>query len=426
MNPCRFFILTSTVFVLAFSIPSFAAEPNDPNYYSGTDSERITQAVIASVGRGGVVRIPARLPDEQSPRSFWLIDSAILLPPNTTLILENCTIKLSNRCRDNFIRSGNCGVGIREIKPISNIHVVGVGHAELVGADEPRATGDSGKTLGERTYGTDAGKEGESQRGDWRNIGILFAWVDHFSVQNITIRDAHCWAMSFERCSFGRITNVVFDSSEKRLQDKNGNSLPLLNQDGLDIRQGCHDLVVDTIQGGTGDDTVALTAIRSPVREDGLLEKTEISGPRTDGRENDIWNITIRNITSHSRGGHQIVRLLNGNGTRIHHVILDGLIDNSPEDGVRDRAAVKIGDSNPNWGGVTPLGDTYAITVTNVQSRAKAAVLIAGSLTDSIISNVVNLNPDSDPVVYESGKDRVKNVVIQNILSMEKEKNQKN
>ncbi|MDO4425469.1 MAG: glycosyl hydrolase family 28 protein, partial [Planctomycetia bacterium] len=206
-----------------------------------------------------------------------------------------------NLCRDNFIRSANCGIGISGIEPISNVHVLGVGRAELIGADDPRATGDSAKVLGERTYGTDAGREGESQRGDWRNIGVLFAWVNHFSVRNITIRDAHAWAMSFERCAFGKITDITFDASEKRLTDKNGKSFPLLNQDGLDIRQGCHDIVIDTIQGGTGDDTVALTAIRSPIREDGLLEKTEVSGPRTDGRENDIWNITIRNIVSHSR-----------------------------------------------------------------------------------------------------------------------------
>ncbi|MBE6428874.1 MAG: hypothetical protein E7028_09930 [Planctomycetaceae bacterium] len=421
MNTRLFSFFLCCSFFSMFSVFIFAAEPNDPNYYSGTDSERIAQAVAASAKMGGVVRIPARVPDEKSPRTFWLIDSAILLPANTTLIIENCVIKLSNLCRDNFIRSANCGIGISEIEPISNVHVLGVGRAELIGADDPRATGDSGKVLGERTYGTDAGREGESQRGDWRNIGVLFAWVNHFSVRNITIRDAHAWAMSFERCAFGKITDITFDASEKRLTDKNGKSFPLLNQDGLDIRQGCHDIVIDTIQGGTGDDTVALTAIRSPIREDGLLEKTEVSGPRTDGRENDIWNITIRNIVSHSRGGHQIIRLLNGNGTRIHHVILDGVIDNSPEDGVRDRATVRIGDSNPNWGGITPLGDTYAITLTNIQSRAKAAVLIAGSLTDSVISNVINLNPNCEPVTYESGKERVKNVVIQNVLSVEKE-----
>ncbi|MDO4425470.1 MAG: hypothetical protein Q4D17_06885 [Planctomycetia bacterium] len=99
MNTRLFSFFLCCSFFSVFSVFIFAAEPNDPNYYSGTDSERIVQAVAASAKMGGVVRIPARVPDEKSPRTFWLIDSAILLPANTTLIIENCVIKLSNLCR---------------------------------------------------------------------------------------------------------------------------------------------------------------------------------------------------------------------------------------------------------------------------------------------------------------------------------------
>ena len=117
-------------------------------------------------------------------REVWLLDSAILVRSNTTLELDNCRIKLSDRCRDNLIRSANCGLGITDIRPLQNIHIRGIGTVVLEGADHPRATGDSGKTLGQRTYGTDAGKDGESQTGDWRNIGILLAFVENFSIQN--------------------------------------------------------------------------------------------------------------------------------------------------------------------------------------------------------------------------------------------------
>ena len=402
------FTLAFCLFLVPFTL--YAQEKNDPNAYTGTDSERIAQAVAASAETGGVVRIPARIPDAASDRTFWLIDSAILLPANTTLILENCTIKLSDASRDNFIRSANCGLGISHIEPIENVHVIGVGHAELVGADHPRATGDSGKTLGERTYGTDAGKEGESQLGDWRNIGVLFAYVEHFSVRGLTIRNPHCWAMSFERCAFGQIREITFLAQENRQID--GQRVRILNQDGLDLRKGCHDIVIDTIMGCTGDDTVALTAIGTEIRPDGMIARTEVSGNRSDGRENDIWNVTVRNVMSHSTGGHQIVRLLNASGIRIHHVTVDGVVDTSPEDGIRDRATIRIGDSNPAWGGVAPLGDTYGIVVTNVTSRSKAAVLIAGSLADSIISNILNLNPDCEAVTCESGKENVKNVQL--------------
>ena len=132
----------------------------DPNDFHGSDIEKINAAIQFSAGNGGVVRIPQRKADETSDRNYWLIDSAILLPANTTVILANCRIKLSNICRDNFFRSANCGIGIKEVEEISSIHITGIGSAVLEGADIPRATGDSGKTLGERTFGSDAGKEG--------------------------------------------------------------------------------------------------------------------------------------------------------------------------------------------------------------------------------------------------------------------------
>ncbi|MBQ2851078.1 MAG: hypothetical protein IJE77_11410 [Thermoguttaceae bacterium] len=67
-------------------VASVANEPaaNDPNAYTGTDSERIEQAVAAAPEFGGLVRIPARRPDAASPRTHWLLDRAILLPSNTT------------------------------------------------------------------------------------------------------------------------------------------------------------------------------------------------------------------------------------------------------------------------------------------------------------------------------------------------------
>src|SRR5690606_15145127 len=102
---------------------------------------------------------------------IWLLDSAILVRSGTVLELENCHLKLSDKSRDNFIRSANSGLGITEIAPLENIHIRGIGRAILEGADRPRATGDGAKTLGKHSYGTDAGKEGESQLGDWRNIG---------------------------------------------------------------------------------------------------------------------------------------------------------------------------------------------------------------------------------------------------------------
>ena len=61
--------------------------------------------------------------------------------------MRNCKIKLSDKCRDNFFRTANCGMGIDEPEKIKNVHVIGEGRAILEGADHPRASGDGSKIL---------------------------------------------------------------------------------------------------------------------------------------------------------------------------------------------------------------------------------------------------------------------------------------
>lgn len=389
------------------------ATPISPNDFEGTDSERINQAVALGAETGRPVVIPRRNITPDGPRDIWLLDSAILVPGNTVLELENCHLKLSDASRDNFIRSANCGLGISEITPLENIHIRGVGRVVLEGADRPRATGDGAKELGKRTWGTDAGKEGESQLGDWRNIGILLAFVENFSLENLHIRDSHCWAISLERCANGTIRDIDFASTEFKIID--GARQTILNQDGLDLRQGCHDITIENITGHTGDDLVALTNIdvKTPA---GSLGSTMVSASnnRGDGRD-DIRNITIRNIRGHCAGGHHIVRFLNASGLKIHDVLLDGVIDTST--GKPARAAVKIGDANPAWGGVTPLGDTHRLIINNVMSRSIHTVLIAGSLSESVLSNIVKYDSPGEPITYESGPEHTRNVLLSNVKS---------
>ena len=375
--------------------------------------ERINRAIEAAAVSGGRVVIPRLNRSGATPREVWLLDSAILLRSNLTLELDNCRIKLSDRCRDNLMRSANCGHGITEISPLRNIHIRGIGNAILEGADHPRATGDSAKTIGIQTYGTDAGITGESQTGDWRNIGILLAFVEDFSIQNVAIRDSHCWAISLERCAAGVLRDLDFASSQFKLID--GVRQTILNQDGIDLRLGCHDILIENITGYTGDDLVALTAIPGANPLAGRLDSIMVSAlvDRGQGRD-DIHHVTLKNIKGWCRGGHHLVRFLNTAGVRLHDILLDGLTDTSPAD-VQGRAALKIGDNNPRWGGVTPLGDTSRITIRNITSRTRHSILIAGSLTDSAISHVVHQGLAAEPVTLESGPQNIRNVTLTNV-----------
>jgi hypothetical protein len=382
-----------------------------PNAFQGTDVERINQAIEAGAKPGCRVVIPRVNVHDGRRREVWLLDSAILLRSDTMLELDHCHIKLSDRCRDNFLRSANCGSGITKIEPMRNINVRGIGRVVLEGADRPRATGDSGKTLGVRSYGTDAGVAGESQTGDWRNIGILMALVEGFSIENIAILDSHCWAISLERCAHGTLRDLDFASSGFKMID--GTRQTILNQDGIDLRLGCHDILIENITGYTGDDLVALTAIPQTDKPAGSTSSTMVSGCQDRGRGlDDIRHVILRNIRGYCRGGHHIVRLLNTSGVRMHDILLDGLIDTSPE-GLRCRAAVKIGD-HAYGGGVAPLGDTSRIIVQNVISQSTHTILIGGSLSDSILANLVRRG-SGEAVTIASGPNNVRDVTITNV-----------
>ncbi|MCX7007934.1 MAG: hypothetical protein NTY53_11935 [Kiritimatiellaeota bacterium] len=244
------------------------------------------------------------------------------------------------------------------------------------------------------------------------------ASVEDFSIEHLAIHESHAWALSLERCAHGTLRDLAFASSQRRVID--GAEQLVLNQDGLDLRVGCHDITIENITGHTGDDLIALTAI--PLRKDkvaGALRSTEVSGAqeREPGAD-DIRNVTLKNIRGYCAGGHHIVRFLNTPGVGLHDVLLDGLVDMSPA-GVQDRAAVKIGD-RAYGGGVAPLGTTSRIVISNVVSKAKSAILIGGSLCDSVLDHITHAGPTNEAVTFASGPENVRDVKITNLQSGKK------
>ncbi len=417
------------------------------NYPGETDSDRIDNALKDF--HGGEIIFEPRQCDIEPERTHWLLDRAVLLPSDTIVTLWNCRLKLSDRCRDNFFRSANCGIGIDEIEPLSNIHIQGKGFVVLEGADHPRACGDGTKVLKcpcpktkedivrladwvpeERravdklnfwdehicSYGTDAGKEGESQYGDWRGIGILFAMVDHFSVSGLKIVEPHGWGMSFEACSHGFIDKIDFDAMMAREID--GLLQNTENQDGIDIRNGCHDITITNISGGTGDDLIALTAIADdsrPVHPCGAMRSTHVMHNDWSRRERDIYNIIIRNVMGYSKGGIcYTIRLLPGY-SRIYNVVIDGVIDTRPEGWPIPDGGILLGCPDGEYGKNLPDG-MKNIAISNVIMNSRECVLIQGYISDSVITNVTTRNPKCAAVIV-SRKNGVKNVSFSNLNS---------
>lgn len=419
------------------------------NDFTGcTDSDRIENALREI--EDGMLILPRRVCDIEPERDYWLIDRAILLPENTTVVLKNCKIKLSDSCRDNFFRSANCGLGVEDPKPMRNIHIHGEGLCILEGADHPRAVGDGSKILscpcpkkaddlirladwvdwerrmnGElnfddmhsHSYGTDAGKNEESQYGDWRGIGILFANVSDFSIENLRIVDSHGWGISLEACCRGSISHIDFDACMAKEID--GMLQNMENQDGVDLRNGCHDIVISDITGGTGDDLIALTAIASPkYLPGGSLCNTHVMHSDWNRRERDIHDIIIRNVSGYSKGGIcWIIRLLPAYA-RIWNVVIDGVIDTSPA-GFRAGGVLLMGEADGAYGKNEPESMSD-ISVSNMICNSQTAVTVNGYLQNSAFTNVINRNPDC-AVIQVTRPGGFKNVALNGIVTVGKE-----
>ena len=416
------------------------------NDFRGKNDSEILNTAIQNRDADGIVVISPRTVDGE--RNYWLLDSAVLLPENTTVVLQNVKIKLSDECRDNFFRTANCGIGIEDPQLIHNVHIRGEGVCVLEGADHPRSTGDGGKilrricphypedicrfadwipeerrsvekiTFADRhdyTYGTDADKEGESHYGDWRNIGVLFAMVEDFSISGIRIKEPHAWSISLEACCNGRVEKIDFDARMHRMID--GMMMNIENQDGLNLRNGCHHIVVSDITGMTGDDVVALTAWApaTKYRPGGSFCTTHVMHNDWSRRDRDIHDVIIRNILACSYLCCS-VRLL-PIMSHIHNVVIDGVVDTRSTEVLPRYATLILGYEGD-------VGENYKdslqnITISNVICNTRRPIYLQSYLIDSAISNVINNNPNCEmfTMLHEDG---LNNVSLTNMVCVAK------
>lgn len=329
-----------------------------PNAFAdGSDSDRIAAAIAKAVETGErSVEIPRM--NAKSGQPLWLIERAILVPSDFTLIFRDCQVRLAPGAQDNLVR--NAGTAKSPMEADRNIRLLGVGNAVLSG-------------------GTEAHFDPPGDKSGWRTIGVLLCGVKGFTIDGLTLEETQAWAVSVENgCSDGRIANLTF---------RNTNKYP--NQDGVDIRKGCHDLLIENISGETGDDTVALTGLRNDKAAANPGVRTMQVGGNAPRPDDDIYNITVRNVRAKVAGGHHIVRLLNQDGIKLHDVVIRDVIDASTPADKRVQAGVKIGDTR--YWSMSPcqLGDTYNVVVDTVLTRGKTAIKIQGPLKNAQLRSII-------------------------------------
>lgn len=311
----------------------------------------------------------------------WEIAEAVRLPSNFTLILENAHLRMADGCFSNMFLNEHSGtdIGTTLAGTDSNISIVGRGKAIL----------DGGKYngLSEKTQLKDG------MPPIWKNNLVLFTNVDGFHVSGISCKNQRWWALNFVYCRNGYLGNLDFCSDDTGI-DANGNEyhglkqsayheVLIKNSDGIDLRQGCHNVLIENITGFTEDDSIALTAAPN-----GLLEKTFA----VEGMLPDIYNVEIKNVKTAAFCAN--VRLLNQGGAKLHDILVDGVYDVGPESPHLDRGAytVRLGDKHLYGTRHATPDETYNITIKNVRGGGLFVISLVGGMKDVVLQNIEATN----------------------------------
>ncbi len=322
--------------------------PND--FFTGDDSTRIQAAVDAAKADGcGMVRIPGY--NAASGERIWNISKTILLPSDMTVILDNCHLRMAPGVLCQMFSNSNdlTEIGNTIEGEQRNIRIIGEGQAVLDGGEENALNEFSSRKNGLPSVRN--------------NVTIGLHNVSGFVLDNFTVRDQRWWAIRCSYADHGRISNLHFE-----LTRRHSSITRWRNQDGVDLRIGCHDVSIQNITGETGDDVIALTAL------------SRVSGSdyadMVAGKPSFIHHVSIDNVHAFCNFC-AIVRVLSQQGNRIHDLSISNIYDTS-EYGktARVQKTLRIGED----GYYNTLeergkpGDICNVSVRNIHSSAAAVI----------------------------------------------------
>lgn len=339
--------------------------PND--FLDMPDDSAMIQAAVDEAAKYGVtVEIP-RL-NLRTGKCIWELDDSIKLHTGSYVILDNCHLRLNDYKYVNFFINANAAK-YNHVVHMENrqydITLIGRGHPVLDGGT-PCEMCEGDFTI----YGPD-GKyvrdvpEIKGISSMEANIAVRFINVERVHVSNLHFINNRYWTMSFWFCSHGTVRDISVEAM---------NNVP--NQDGVNLRLGTHNFLVENIDALTGDDTVALTAL-----DIGVFPDID--------QDPDIHDIIIRNVRSFQTGECDMIRILARGGTHIYNVLIDGVLDlTDPGTGKRPLAAIRIGDICDYQLRRSELGEMRNFVIRNVSTRGRFGAYIADTLCDSVFDNL--------------------------------------
>ena len=335
--------------------------PNDAGVMGADDAASIQNAVNEAAARGvGKVVIPSF--NARTGKPGWTVARSILLPGNMTVVIDNAHLTLADDVYANFFRSANTwtDLGRTAAGELRDIRIIGLGNAVL----------DGGKAndLSELTHNTEGRPHVRA------NTPILMVNCRNIEVSNLTIQAHRYWGICFEFCRYGKVSDIRFVAGYDRR-----------NQDGINLRNGCREFVIENISGQTGDDMIALSAIDVP--------RTDMYSYIVEGMSHDICNVKIRNV----RGAavcHPLIALRNHNGARIYDITIENVSDTPFADPCGGTelpryAMIRIGNGIYWTTRKSTLGEIAGITMRELDCRySVACVVVNNTLKDSTISGV--------------------------------------
>ena len=348
--------------------------PNDFGIMAESDSISIQNAVDEAK-KSGFDRVVIPRINERTGKPQWDVDKAVMLTSNLEIVLDNCYIRQIDGSMDNVFTNHIYRQPDTTVKgQQENIRIVGKGNAVIDGG-VPNG-------LSEFT----SLKDGNPHIS--KNNPILLHNIRGLVIDNITIKNQRWWGINLLYVEKARLSNINIDAQNN-----------MRNQDGIDLRVGCHDIVIENIWGQSGDDLIALSAIGTGERK--------LYG--VEGKDSDIHDIIIRNVVGTSAEC-AIIALRNSDGNKMYNISIDGVYDTL--NGVQNKdyktgnfflnksekflkigamapyAVVRIGQHEFFSERVNEPGEIYGIRVSNIFSRCNNAIMINVSLQDSYFSNI--------------------------------------
>ena len=328
----------------------------DPNDTVGmTDSESIQNAVDRArecgINKVIIPRYNARTDD-----TVWVISEAIRLPSEMTVVLDNCYLVMADGVMTNFFRNDNA-------------------YTELTGKKEGRQYGITIK--GEGAAVLDGGRHnGLTEKNSSTvlrthvslNHPILLVNIEDFVIENISIINPRYNAIRLEHAKRGRVRDIFVDASFDGPECV-----------GLDVRNGCREVLLENICGRVLGDMVRLSPTDSQ-NNDGYSFICE-------GEAADVSAITLRNISGTAYKG-SLVKIGGSEG-----LVYNVLVDNAYDSELDDNEGVVIGDNIVSLGADTEIGTHPSlvrnITLTNLRSANTASVVkVTGGVANSHITNL--------------------------------------